>query len=415
MPKDFFEVFPTLEVSDNLRGLFSQAAVTRVTVTSSRDKMRIYLQSTRLLYWQSLREAEREIRRQIFHNAPVDVQIIVKFVLSRQYTPRTLMEEYRESILEELRDYNIFLYNILRQAECTFTSDDEMTLAIEENVVSEGKLEELLQILEKIFCERCGMHFKVQVEMRTPVESKAHKNSEIRIRQEVDEILKKAALHSRKEDLEEKPAEPKKEAARAEQKKTDTKKSEKQEKVPAAPAKRQAGENAGFKRGEGFRSVRRSDNPDVLYGRDFEGESLAIEQIQSEMGEVTIRGQVQSLETRDIRNNKTILMMEITDFTDTIVVKLFAQTEQVPEIVKEIRTGVFLKIRGVTTIDRFDGQLSIGSIFGIKKIPDFRKVRVDTWPEKRVELHCHTKMSDMDGVSDVKDIIKRAKAWGHKA
>ncbi|MDD6065818.1 MAG: PolC-type DNA polymerase III, partial [Firmicutes bacterium] len=47
--------------------------------------------------------------------------------------------------------------------------------------------------------------------------------------------------------------------------------------------------------------------------------------------------------------------------------------------------------------------------------PDFRKVRVDTWPEKRVELHCHTKMSDMDGVSDVKDIIKRAKAWGHKA
>ena len=415
MPKDFFEVFPTLEVSDNLRGLFSQAAVTRVTVTSSRDKMRIYLQSTRLLYWQSLREAEREIRCQIFHNAPVDVQIIVKFVLSRQYTPRTLMEEYRESILEELRDYNIFLYNILRQAECTFTSDDEMTLAIEENVVSEGKLEELLQILEKIFCERCGMHFKVQVEMRTPVESKAHKNSEIRIRQEVDEILKKAALHSRKEDLEEKPAEPKKEAARAEQKKTDTKKSEKPEKVPAAPAKRQAGENAGFKRGEGFRSVRRSDNPDVLYGRDFEGESLAIEQIQSEMGEVTIRGQVQSLETRDIRNNKTILMMEITDFTDTIVVKLFAQTEQVPEIVKEIRTGVFLKIRGVTTIDRFDGQLSIGSIFGIKKIPDFRKVRVDTWPEKRVELHCHTKMSDMDGVSDVKDIIKRAKAWGHKA
>ena len=415
MPKDFFEVFPTLEVSNNLRGLFSQAAVTRVTVTSSRDKMRIYLQSTRLLYWQSLREAEREIRRQIFHNAPVDVQIIVKFVLSRQYTPRTLMEEYRESILEELRDYNIFLYNILRQAECTFTSDDEMTLAIEENVVSEGKLEELLQILEKIFCERCGMHFKVQVEMRTPVESKAHKNSEIRIRQEVDEILKKAALHSRKEDLEEKPAEPKKEAARAEQKKTDTKKSEKPEKVPAAPAKRQAGENAGFKRGEGFRSVRRSDNPDVLYGRDFEGESLAIEQIQSEMGEVTIRGQVQSLETRDIRNNKTILMMEITDFTDTIVVKLFAQTEQVPEIVKEIRTGVFLKIRGVTTIDRFDGQLSIGSIFGIKKIPDFRKVRVDTWPEKRVELHCHTKMSDMDGVSDVKDIIKRAKAWGHKA
>ena len=133
------------------------------------------------------------------------------------------------------------------------------------------------------------------------------------------------------------------------------------------------------------------------------------------MGEVTVRGQVQMLETRDIRNNKTIIMMEVTDFTDTIVIKIFAQTEQVAEILKEIKEGVFLKIRGVTTIDRFDGQLSIGSVSGIKKIQDFRRQRVDTWPEKRVELHCHTKMSDMDGVSDVKDIIKRAKSWGHKA
>mgnify|MGYP000473675506 FL=1 len=66
----------------------------------------------------------------------------------------------------------------------------------------------------------------------------------------------------------------------------------------------------------------------------------------------------------------------------------------------------------MTTIDRFDGQLSIGSVFGIKKIQDFRKQRVDTWPEKRVELHCHTKMSDMDGVSDVKDIIKPGKILG---
>ncbi len=175
------------------------------------------------------------------------------------------------------------------------------------------------------------------------------------------------------------------------------------------------GFRSGFSRGDGSRSVRRSDNPDVLYGRDFESESLAIEQIQGEMGEVTIRGQVQTLETRDIRNNKTIIMMEVTDFTDTIVIKIFAQTEQVPEILKDIKTGAFLKIRGVTTIDRFDGQLSIGSVFGIKKIQDFRKQRVDTWPEKRVELHCHTKMSDMDGVSDVKDIINRAKSWGHPA
>ena len=434
MPKEFFDVFPTLKVNDNLRGLLSQATVTRVTVTSARDRMRVYLESPRLLYWQSVQDTEHEIRRQIFGNASMDVKIIVKFQLSRQYTPRTLMQEYESSILSEIRDYNIFLYSILRQAECTFIADDEMTLTIEKNVIAEERLEELLQILEKIFCERCGMHFKVQTVFKEPVESKSHKNSELRIQQEVDAILQNAVLGNPEEpqnlpeengQVESAKAEGKAEAAKKEkakpEKKNDGKSEKKVEKQAAdMPTSRgnfqgKGGFRSGFSRGDGPRSVRRSDNPDVLYGRDFESESLAIEQIQGEMGEVTIRGQVQTLETRDIRNNKTIIMMEVTDFTDTIVIKIFAQTEQVPEILKDIKTGAFLKIRGVTTIDRFDGQLSIGSVFGIKKIQDFRKQRVDTWPEKRVELHCHTKMSDMDGVSDVKDIINRAKSWGHKA
>ena len=133
------------------------------------------------------------------------------------------------------------------------------------------------------------------------------------------------------------------------------------------------------------------------------------------MGEVVIRGCVRALETRDIRNEKTIIMMDITDFTDTITVKIFLATEQVPELTQELKKGAFVKLKGVTTIDRFDSQLTIGSVVGIKKISDFRAGRMDTWPEKRVELHCHTKMSDMDGVSEVKDIVKQAYKWGHSA
>lgn len=66
-------------------------------------------------------------------------------------------------------------------------------------------------------------------------------------------------------------------------------------------------------------------------------------------------------------------------------------------------------------MDRFDNELTISSVVGIKKSSDFRTPRVDNSELKRVELHCHTKMSDMDGVSEVEDIIKRAKSWGHKA
>lgn len=91
------------------------------------------------------------------------------------------------------------------------------------------------------------------------------------------------------------------------------------------------------------------------------------------MGEITIRGKILKLETREIRNEKTIVMFAITDFTDTIMVKMFTRNEQLPEILAGIKKGAFLKIKGVTTIDKFDGELTIGSVVGIRKISDLRQ------------------------------------------
>ena len=142
---------------------------------------------------------------------------------------------------------------------------------------------------------------------------------------------------------------------------------------------------------------------------------MEIEKIDGPIGEVVIRGKILSVDTREIRNEKTIIIFSVTDFTDTIVLKIFAGNDDVPELLKEISGGKFVRVKGVATIDKFDSELTICSIVGIKKCADFTTVRMDTSVEKRIELHCHTKMSDMDGVSDVKDIVKRAMKWGHKA
>ncbi len=163
------------------------------------------------------------------------------------------------------------------------------------------------------------------------------------------------------------------------------------------------------------RPLKQSDNPDVIYGRDFEDEAMAIEDIIGEIGEVTIRGKVLKLDSREIRNEKTIVMFDITDFTDTMTVKLFVRNDQAGELTKDLKQGVFLKVKGLTMHDKFDHELTIGSLTGIRKIQDFTDNRMDTSPYKRVELHCHTKMSDMDGVSEAKDIVKRAYKWGHRA
>ena len=153
----------------------------------------------------------------------------------------------------------------------------------------------------------------------------------------------------------------------------------------------------------------------MIYGRDFDDEPMELRHVIGEMGEITFRGKVIKIETREIRNEKTIFTFAVTDFTDTINIKLFLRNEQLPDILGEVKEGSFLKVKGVTAIDKFDGELTISSVAGIRKISDFTESRKDTAPRKRVELHCHTKMSDMDGVTEVKDLLKRAHSWGHKA
>lgn len=168
-------------------------------------------------------------------------------------------------------------------------------------------------------------------------------------------------------------------------------------------------------RGDYRRGVKKSDNPDVLYGRDFDEEAIPIEEIIGEMGEVVIRGKIIAMDQREIRNERTILIFDVTDFTDTMTIKIFTLNEQLAEVKEGIKPGAFVKIKGLTMVDKFDGELTVGSIVGVKKISDFTTSRMDHSVRKRVELHCHTKMSDMDGVSEVKDIVKRAYQWGHPA
>mgnify|MGYP003267738710 FL=1 len=142
---------------------------------------------------------------------------------------------------------------------------------------------------------------------------------------------------------------------------------------------------------------------------------MPIEQIDTALGEVVISGMIRKVEEREIRNERTIMMFDITDFTDTITVKIFVRNEQLPEMREFIKKKNFIKVKGIAALDRYDQEISIANVSGIRKSYDNREVRNDLALNKRVELHCHTKMSDMDGVSSVSDIMRQAIRWGHKA
>ena len=429
MAKLFFEVFPTLKITGEMSALLKETEITKVASNSAQNALRIYLESTRLIPKPEIYHIEQEIRQQLFPHKEVAVKIIEKFNLSSQYTPEKLMAVYRESILEEIRNYSVLLYNLMRCSKMEFDREDHMILTLEDTIVATERSNELIDILEKIICERCGLKLMIEPQYEKPAENDYLKSADSQIETEVAHIVARtAAARTQNTDGMEQPAIKEAEAQRnAEAAKT--------EKVPAVPEKNQttgaegtgavpaAGKN-NFSGGKDFKGkssfqrrdfVKKSDNPDVIYGRDFEEDAIPIETIVGEMGEVVIRGQIMTLDTREIRGEKTIIIMSVTDFTDSIVLKIFTKNENLPELMGDLKKGAFLKIKGVTTIDKFDSELTIGSIVGIKKIPDFTTIRMDNSPLKRVELHCHTKMSDMDGVTDVGDLVKRAYKWGHKA
>ena len=405
MGKLFFDVFPTLKVNKEYENLFREVEVMKVTTTSLRDFIRVHMRSTHLIAKQSICKMEEMIREQLFGHTQIQIELVETYQLSELYTPENLLREYRDSILYELQRQSMLEYNMFQNAVCTF--EDTQTLCIEmtDSIVAEGKKDAIVGTIDRIFNERCQVPTKIKVLYREPKESKNKKHGEIRIQQEVDAILEQNAnLHEEK-------------LAQKKEKAEGTKKqgsAPKQEKAPAEPKKKEFPKRE-FQKKEFYRSPKRSDNPDVLYGRDFEDEAIPLSDVVGEMGEITIRGKILKLETREIRNEKTIVMFAITDFTDTIMVKMFTRNEQLPEILAGIKKGAFLKIKGVTTIDKFDGELTIGSVVGIRKISDFTTTRKDTSPEKRVELHCHTKMSDMDGVSEAQALVARAHDWGHQA
>ena len=421
MANAFLEVFPTLQLNHEMKGLLSEATVTKVASNRNRDFIRVYFDNTRLIPKRDIWRLEEDMRQQLFPNQKMQIKLMEHYRLSSQYTAKTLLDTYKESMLCEIKEYSLLLYNIFRKAEIRFEEDMQMTLILEDTLIARESQDELIEVLDKIIRERCGIQTKFDIQFVEKKESHYKKDTDHQIDLEVESIVRRTA--AAKSEHEQEHAEDEMLGAVAKENEADTSKDQSPKEQSAKVAKtksaadagsRQNGKKGGVKKRE--YGLKRSDNPDVFYGRDFDEEAVTIDTIQGEVGEVVIRGQIIDTDMRELRNGeKTIVKIVITDFTDTIAAKIFVKNEQRDELMEHLKKGNFIKIKGVTTMDKFDHEIGLSFLAGMKKIADFRSTRMDTSPQKRVELHCHTKMSDMDGVTTAKDLVKRAYEWGHKA
>lgn len=419
----FFEVFSTLKVPEEIGVYLTDTEVTRVSKTSTNSLARVYLSSERLISKQVIYKAEDALKKQIFRMKNMDVRIIDRYRLSKQYTPVKIMEIYYDSILFELEKYWTLEYNLLKNSQWEFDGEHCLVLTLEDGFLSRTYADTLADYFKKIFLNRFGFEIDVIYKYAKKEGSHYELENEHKLNLRVAQIEKnmraaQAAGDGVNEDS----------SKTAFSKGTST--SSKSENAASSGTKSNDGVVQEKSRQSSFGDKNRTQfgqkgsqneyykkkpsNPDVLYGRDFDEEPMPIEQVDSALGEIVIAGMIRKVDEREIRNERTILMFDLTDFTDTITVKMFIANAQLPEVKEYIKKGNFIKVKGVAALDRYDQEISITSVWGIRKSQDNREVRNDLSLHKRVELHCHTKMSDMDGVSSVSDIIKQAIRWGHK-
>lgn len=187
-----------------MKNLLTETEVTKVGMNHERDHLRVYLSSTRLIHKKDIRQLESAIAQQIFKGRMMQVKVIEKYHLSEQYTPEKLLDLYRDSILEELKDYSLMEYNLLRTAKMEFTSESHMLLTLENTIIAQTRSHEIVEFLEKVICERCGLDLAVELAYEEPKESKYKKNSDLQIQFEIKNIMKK--VHIRNDDGESVPA-----------------------------------------------------------------------------------------------------------------------------------------------------------------------------------------------------------------
>ncbi len=154
-------------------------------------------------------------------------------------------------------------------------------------------------------------------------------------------------------------------------------------------------------------------NAKPLFGTLVKGKPKPIKECLPEDGEVVVWGDVFSLETRESKDGRySIINFNITDYTSSYPVKVFGEKKKCEDLVENLKDGKTVLVRGSINMDTYMHTYLINA----RAVTEIEKIeKQDNAPEKRVELHLHTNMSAMDGMTSAKELVSRAIAWGHKA
>ena len=186
-----------------------------------------------------------------------------------------------------------------------------------------------------------------------------------------------------------------------------------QEAIKNAPAIAVAAAAVQKKKAASGPSDSSSSNADLIFGRPFGGEVVKISDLNLDMFRVVVQGKVFAVNHRELKKRGAwVVSFDVTDYTGSVRINQFMEADKAKPILDGVQAGMWVKIQGKMTFDRYDNEMVMqpNSILKVSA-----PKRVDTAPDKRVELHLHTTMSAMDALTKTGEAVKRAASWGHRA
>ena len=432
----FLEVFEQIKLSEENERLFQDVYVTRVTVTHDHSRLTVRILSKHLISKRAVFEAESAIRSSVFGNKKIAVRILERFHLSSQYNARTLYDLYKDSIRLDLKDHDVLLFNFLINSRLSWTDDETMHLEVPDRGIYRKFEPQFRHALERIFTDRCGIPLNLECSYVSREDDLSKKRVENAAAPGMDGIdmtgnaLQKEEFLSVRDPFNLPGAmaagtsdKAEKKIPSEESKGKDSKGSAQKNVTKSAftpiRSPQSGGQDRRFSRdfsGKRNFPFKRSESEEVLYGRDFNDEPTSVSELSEDSGTVVLAGEIFLVrEPRQTKSGKYILSFDVTDYKDSISTKIFVESEDLPKAEEFIKPGSQIQIKGVVEYDTFDHDLELAHVAGIKKYHFERTKRQDNSEKKRVELHLHTKMSDMDGVSDVTKYIDTALSFGMHA
>ncbi len=376
MDRLFFEVFPTLEVNSKLKELFKGMSVSEVALSADGHALSVYLKSDQFVARSCIDEMEKAICTQLFDEKRT-VHIVDVVLLEASQSIQDVISSNWNQLAEEAGRISGRLdMELLRQAVWAYSAEEGLELKIPGSKLLQDRMDIICAELKQIFKEHFGLQISAHI-------TAVHHEEDQREEPEITMVPLGPEEVSVQSDQETAPWE-----------EADSKPTE-ETPVTEKKAKKQ--------------------KPAMVYGRSFKQEPVPIRSLQEAEELQAFDCQVISVDVREIKNEKTILTFVGTDYTDSIKTKLFVSNKKLPDMLAKISKGSFLTVCGMVRYDSFDRDTAVTSVFGIRETEDFTDKRHDDAVVKRVELHCHTQMSDMDGISSAKALLSRAHDWGHTA